>query len=292
MNIDVTIMQALVDPASPQGGGNPAGVVMDADALTAAQKQAIAAQVGLSETAFVSRSERADFTLEFFTPTQQIAHCGHATVAAFSWLQQQGRFSSARSSKETIDGVRDIWLDQGRVYMQQQAPVYQSLQHDQQLLASILQGAHWCSEPQLVNTGNGFALVELANFQQLQALTVDQSLLSQLSEQLDLVGLYVYTLESSDTASPAERHASSRMFAPRYGISEEAATGMAAGPLACLLQQRSGQPQANWWIEQGHAMAQPSPSLIEVKLQLARHKIQSLMAGGIASFARTLSVSI
>lgn len=288
MNIDVAVLLALVDPTSQQGGGNPAGVVVDADGLSVEQKQHIAAQVGLSETAFVSRSEQADFKLEFFTPTQQIAHCGHATVAAFSWLQQQGRLSSPRSSKETIDGVRDIWLDQEQVYMQQQAPVYQSLQSYQSQLAAIVQGANWCSEPQRVNTGNGFALLELENLQQLQALTVDQSLLLQLSEQLDLVGLYVYVLD----ASRPGRDASSRMFAPRYGISEEAATGMAAGPLACLLQQRSDRSKVSWWIEQGHAMAQPSPSLIEVKLQLAGNEIQSLMAGGVASFARTLIVSV
>jgi len=38
--------------------------------------QRIAAAVGLSETAFASRSSEADVKLEFFTPTQQIAAGG------------------------------------------------------------------------------------------------------------------------------------------------------------------------------------------------------------------------
>lgn len=83
-------------------GGNPAGVVLDADALTPEQKQAIAARTRLSETAFVSASHLADFKLEFFTPTRQIAHCGHATIATFSYLRQVGRLTEGETSKETI----------------------------------------------------------------------------------------------------------------------------------------------------------------------------------------------
>jgi PhzF family phenazine biosynthesis protein len=64
-------------------GGNPAGVVLNADNFTNNEKQAIATQAGLSEVAFVSSSTEADFKLDFFTPNRQIAHCGHATIATF-----------------------------------------------------------------------------------------------------------------------------------------------------------------------------------------------------------------
>ncbi|WP_245823732.1 PhzF family phenazine biosynthesis protein [Photobacterium proteolyticum] len=46
------------------------------------------ASFGLSETAFVSQSDVADFKLAFFTPNRRIAHCGHATIATFSCLTQ------------------------------------------------------------------------------------------------------------------------------------------------------------------------------------------------------------
>ena len=105
MMLEVPIVNAFVD----QGvGGNPAGVVLDAEALDSAQKLAIAAAVGVSETAFVSPSSLADFKLEFFTPTRQIAHCGHATIATFSFLRQTGRLDRDATSKETIDGRREI----------------------------------------------------------------------------------------------------------------------------------------------------------------------------------------
>ena len=73
------------------GGGNPAGVVVDADGLGPAARLRIAARVGLSETAFVSASATETVRLEFFTPTRQIAHCGHATIATFALLRALGR---------------------------------------------------------------------------------------------------------------------------------------------------------------------------------------------------------
>jgi len=102
-DVAVQVVNAFVDNGR---GGNPAGVVLNAERFSQAQKQAIAAKVGLSETAFVSPSRTADFKLEFFTPTRQIPHCGHATIATFSYLVQLGLLDGARSSKEMLDGNR------------------------------------------------------------------------------------------------------------------------------------------------------------------------------------------
>ncbi|MFD7713457.1 PhzF family phenazine biosynthesis isomerase [Streptomyces sp. NPDC059786] len=65
-------------------GGNRAGVVLDAASLDEQQMRAIAAEVGYSETAFVtSRDERRRrFALRYFSPLAEVAFCGHATVAA------------------------------------------------------------------------------------------------------------------------------------------------------------------------------------------------------------------
>ena len=101
--IEVQILNAFVDNNT---GGNPAGVVLNADDLSDQNKLDIAKKVGLSETAFVSKSKTEDFKLDFFTPNKQIAHCGHATVATFSYLKQIGALLKDNSSKETIDGKR------------------------------------------------------------------------------------------------------------------------------------------------------------------------------------------
>ncbi|WP_174855036.1 PhzF family phenazine biosynthesis isomerase [Streptomyces rubrogriseus] len=67
------------DPA----GGNPAGVVLDASGLDDPAMLAIAAEVGYSETAFVTGGdpERRRFRVRYFSPLAEVAFCGHATVA-------------------------------------------------------------------------------------------------------------------------------------------------------------------------------------------------------------------
>lgn len=280
MTINVPIVNAFIDDTY---GGNPAGVVLNAEQYSSQQKQAIAAGVGLSETAFVSGSECADFKLEFFTPSRQIAHCGHATIAAFSYLQQEGLLKTQHSSKETIDGCRDIHFIERRAYMGQSAPSYQTLspaQHSLLLKSLGLTETDLLSvEPQVVNTGNSFIIAGVQSAEILKSLKVEHAQLTELSEMLDLIGVYVFTTE---TTHPG-RQASTRMFAPRYGISEEAATGMAAGPLACYLYDIAGQKQTAVSIEQGYFMAAPSPSVIHVELSLTpQGDIAHLLAGGRA----------
>ena len=62
-------------------GGNPAGVVLDASHLTDAQMQAIAAEVGYSETAFLTADRDGGSRVRYFSPLAEVPFCGHATVA-------------------------------------------------------------------------------------------------------------------------------------------------------------------------------------------------------------------
>jgi PhzF family phenazine biosynthesis protein len=65
-------------------GGNPAGVILDASALGDADRLAIAAGLGYSETAFLSRHGGADreYDVRYFSPQAEVPFCGHATIAA------------------------------------------------------------------------------------------------------------------------------------------------------------------------------------------------------------------
>jgi PhzF family phenazine biosynthesis protein len=62
-------------------GGNPAGVVLDAGGLDAARMQAIAAEVGYSETAFVTGADGDAYDVRYFSPAAEVPFCGHATIA-------------------------------------------------------------------------------------------------------------------------------------------------------------------------------------------------------------------
>ncbi len=292
MKLEVQIVNAFIDG---EHGGNPAGVVLDADALTREQKLHIAGQVGLSETAFVSASARATYKLEFFTPTRQIAHCGHATVATFSLLRQLGRVGEGQCTKETIDGNRDIFVDGDMAFMEQRAPRYTPVPADSPLGKRALAALGLRPEQllagqalQLVNTGNSFLLLPLRDEQSLRELQTDMDAIAAISDELDLIGFYPFSLSTRQ----AGRHAGARMFAPRYGINEEAGTGMAAGPLACLLHDQLGVKTPAIFIEQGWLMPQPSPSVIHTRLDLVDGRIVRLMAGGTARALSSISVTL
>jgi len=287
--IEVQILNAFVDNDT---GGNPAGVVLDADHLTSDQKLKISKTIGLSETAFVSSSAIADFKLDFFTPNKQIAHCGHATIATFSYLSQLGKIPKPNTSKETIDGVRKVTLAKDLAFMEQKSPFYTDVSHMQQeILASLslkeedlIQGATISK----VNTGNSFFIIPVASAEILKNIQPEFDLITKLSEDFDLIGYYVFSL---DTDTP-NRDVTTRMFAPRYGIKEEAGTGMAAGPLACYLYDKIKIKKNRFLIQQGKWMTPRSISLIIVDLTIKNGKITGLMAGGkgISISKRTINL--
>lgn len=289
MQVNVSIVNAFVDDGQ---GGNPAGVVLMADALSTAQKQSVARQLGLSEVAFVSASNKADFKLDFFTPQRQIAHCGHATIATFSLLAQKGRIPQPDTSKETIDGVCAVQVSEDQAFMAQRAPRYTTLDSDittRVLLSLGLAPSQMMASPMVVDTGNRFLLLGVSDIATLEAITPDQEVIRDISEALDLIGFYLFTT----TTYREGRDATARMFAPRFGIDEESATGMAAGPLACYLHDQLECPQATFMIEQGYAMLPASPSCIDVRLTCdAAGRITGLRAGGRAQVSHERVVEL
>ena len=62
-------------------GGNPAGIVLDADHLDAPGMQVIAAEIGYAESAFISARSPGRATVRYFAPEAEIPFCGHATIA-------------------------------------------------------------------------------------------------------------------------------------------------------------------------------------------------------------------
>ncbi|WP_282048627.1 PhzF family phenazine biosynthesis protein [Maribacter aquivivus] len=272
-------------------GGNPAGVVLDADALSHENKLAIAQKVGLSETAFVSSSKTADYKLDFYTPTKQIAHCGHATIATFSYLKQLGLLKGNSSSKETIDGNRKIEIQGDLAFMEQLAPKYvDPVERENDILNSLgltKEDLRSNAPIQVVNTGNSFLLIPVKDVKTLEDITPHFDAIENISEVYDLIGYYVFTIDAS-----AEIDATTRMFAPRYGILEEAATGMAAGPLASYLFDVLQLKQTTFKIQQGKYMSPPSSSALEVQLHVENEHITGLMVGGKGVVANELNIEI
>ena len=135
--------------------------------------------------------------------------------------------------------------------------------------------------PKLAFNGDGRMLVPIRNEAVLVSLDPDQEALARLSTTLKIVGFYCFVVKSG------ERHAAVRMFAPAYGIPEEAATGMMAGPLGFWLSRVAGLPGLEFRIEQGRLMKPASPSLLDVRLEDS-----NLWVGGRAKGMRHLECEV
>lgn len=85
-------------------GGNPAGVVTNADGLTDHQMADIAREMNLSETAFVSAPTipGADFQLRWFTPTTEVDFCGHATIGTLCELARLKLYGLGRAGLSEV----------------------------------------------------------------------------------------------------------------------------------------------------------------------------------------------
>ena len=65
--------------------------MLDASGLDDAEMQAIAADVGYSETAFVTAADGSDLVVRYFSPLAEVPFCGHATIATgVAWGDRHG----------------------------------------------------------------------------------------------------------------------------------------------------------------------------------------------------------
>jgi trans-2,3-dihydro-3-hydroxyanthranilate isomerase len=255
--------------------GNPAVVVPQADGLSDAQMQQIAREVNCSETAFVLQptAPEADFRLRWFTPTQEVNLCGHATIATLHALAQEGRFNlhpsvceilyiETRSGvlKVAVDYTKDrpwIWLTLPECQFEPITPVLT------QQLAAVLGLPDEPLQAPVVDSLNRDVLVSIPQLHQLQALSPDMTALTTLGKAQNWRGIGVYTRETVE--SDSDVHV--RFFAPQSGIPEDPVTGSVSGPLALLLRQseQSKDPERDLWrFEQGDCLNRPGRLLIEL----------------------------
>src|SRR6056297_3498931 len=228
---------ALVDAFTTDPlSGNAAGVIPDAEGLSDEQCQAVARELAVSETAFISPSTEADRRIRFFTPTQEVDLCGHATIAAHASLHDDGQIDTGSHSLETAVGVLEIEIEpDGTVWMTQDSPTvvqravdYDRLAEALGCEASTLQDVGADIPVARASTGLPVLVVPINFLESLGGLQPDMGAIEALSEEYDVAGIYVFTF---DTLS-ADSTAHGRFFAPAVGIDEDPVTGTASGACA------------------------------------------------------------
>jgi len=236
--------------------GNPAGVVLDADQLTSAQMLSVAQKVDLSETAFVTESDTADKRVRFFTTTNEVDLCGHATIATWSLLKSLGRISNGNYTQQTMAGDLAVSVQDDIVFMEQ-APAIFGKTFPPVEVASLLGievgDLHSTLIPQMVSTGLKDLIVPVKDKQVLARLQPQTDAIKNFSNKHDSYSLHVFALTEGDSV------ASARNFDPAHGIPEECATGTSNGGLLCYLRENGALlPREMYRIEQGEAMGELS----------------------------------
>ncbi|MDE6149634.1 MAG: PhzF family phenazine biosynthesis protein [Ruminococcus sp.] len=241
-------------------GGNKAGIVLDSHNLTPVDMAVIAKDLGYSETAFLMESNIADFKIRYFTPTEEVPLCGHATIATFSLLNSLSKLSKGTYILETKAGNLNIRIEKdGMIFMEQNCPIY-----FETLAPNIFAG---CLENrfidtslpiQIVSTGLKDIILPVDSKDHLNKLNPNFKNIASLCQDLNVVGIHAFTLTKGSKAT-----AICRNFAPRYGIDEESATGTSNCALACYLFKHYDQ-QSQYIFEQGSNLGSASQLIVNI----------------------------
>lgn len=237
--------------------GNPAGVVTDASGLDEEVMQLIARQLNLSETAFLvpPSGSDADVRIRWFSPTQEVSLCGHATIAAFTAAAERGVFpvqpGEERSLRvETLSGVLRVRLDQkeGNLVVAFQLPVpsFTPLEVDRAAFAALwgvasddLAGAPW------VRNQLNYWYVPVRDLRTLRGLLLKATALAEVDSSA------AFAFFTSDTVDP-ESDWHLRFFAPFQGVPEDPVTGSAQGPMGAIhLVHREPKDEDGWFEFRG-----------------------------------------
>jgi PhzF family phenazine biosynthesis protein len=279
MKINVYTLNSF---ARTKEGGNPAGVVINADSLSEEEMRKIATVLGFSETAFVLQSNVADFKVRFFTPNEEVDLCGHATIATFYAMSALNLLKQGKYKQETRAGILGIEIcDDNFVMMDQSIPVFSEVIDKDEIADSLNISTSKIKGDllvQVVSTGLRDIMVPVRSIETLDAIRPDMNKVKEISKKYNAVGYHVFCLDSLYGAN-----AYCRNFAPLYEIPEESATGTSSGALGCYLYHygKINEEQASHIIfEQGYSMKRPSE--ISVSLTIKENKILGVKVGGKA----------
>ena len=214
-------------------GGNPAGVIFN-EGLNETEKQLIAREMNLSETAFISSSQIADFKLQWFTPANEVNLCGHATIASLHFLFEKGLARYDQSiTFETRSGIIKCNVHAGKYLMQIPIPqLYNFEGQKDEILDALGIDRIDVSDLPFILLSNRYLFVQINSLEVLWNVKPDFKRLKQLSLiKKDFSDVAVFTTETVDNNSSAHL----RFFAPVDGIDEDPVTGSACGPLLLVM---------------------------------------------------------
>jgi len=264
-------------------GGNQLAVFPDARGLGEGAMQALAREFNFAETTFVlpPQDPRHFRRVRIFTPKVELPFAGHPTVGTAAVLAMLGLSSTNEVVLEEGIGPVVVELELGgrapfaRLVLEKEVDSPPGVPARAAAAAALSLPEAAVRDAWFASVGVPFCFIELAERAAVDRASLDRAAWSEHFARAWASSLYLFAGERA----PGSR-LYARMFAPAYGIEEDAASGSAcaalAGRLAGRLSERDG--TFTWRIDQGVAMGRPS--LIEASAEKRAGRIARLKVGG------------
>ena len=238
--------------------GNPAGVVPDARGLSDKVMQSIARELGMPETAFVlpPTLKVADLQIRWFTPAVEVPLCGHATIAAFHALAEDGLHGMRYNGShvfvvQTKSGLLQVTVVKSAsgiiVEFQLPVPKFSVLRNLPPTLGRSLGLRKNDLDPALPVARANYLYIPVKKRSRLWELEPDMNGLAEECRKFGFIGVSLVTLQTIEESSAFH----SRFFAPAAGINEDPVTGSANGPLGVysfMYGVRKGIALPSYWL--------------------------------------------
>ncbi len=211
--------------------GNPAGVCLLDSPRDEAWMRSIAAEMNLSETAFLSPHAGDGFDLRWFTPAAEVALCGHATLASAHVLGESGTLAAKDPARfHPKSGVLTATRKGGAIELDFPASRVEPADPAPGLVEAL--GV----SPKFVGRARFDYLVEVASEAEVRSAAPDQVRLGRV----DVRGVIVTSLPGRNRDGV---DFVSRFFAPGVGVAEDPVTGSAHCALAPYWAAKLGRPE-------------------------------------------------
>ncbi|MEU8383659.1 PhzF family phenazine biosynthesis isomerase [Streptosporangium sp. NPDC048865] len=283
MTSTVEILRYTAFTHDPEGG-NPAGIVLDAAGLSDAEMLAVAAEVGYSETAFVTArdDERRAFRVRYFAPSAEVAFCGHATIATSVVLAE--RLGTGRLTFDTGAGeiVVDTEIADDALRATLTSVPTRSRPVAEDALEEALAALGWSRDeldpafpPHVAFGGVDHLVLAASSRERLAGLDYDYERLKALMTREGWTTVNLFWRESD------ERFHARNPF-PVGGVVEDPATGAAAAAFGGYLRVL-GNDSPEFTVIQGVDMGRPST----LKVSIASPDGRSRVSGGAVELRTT-----
>lgn len=268
MELEFLLIDVFTD--RPFGGSR---LYLFPDGATVAEPlmQKLAMEMGAGETAFIVPARSVGVPsagLRVFTPSGEIPFGGHSVLGAtfaldtlgrlgtpggpFGWELEAGRFQVEKRREDDLDVY----------YLSLEPPVFMGQYFHRDKVARALglseEDIAITGLPcEVISTGLPFHIVPVASAESLAAISLRRREADAIARDLGFGDLFVFTC---DVENP-QVTVNCRMFAPHFGIPEDAASGAATGALvAYLVKHRlvKCDDQVRIVSEQGREMGRPS----------------------------------